>query len=61
MTWKAWVLTLANAFGSGAISGAMASGLGVGTQKALLIALSSGLFSAGKWYLQHPPPGVPKE
>lgn len=58
MTWRRWVGSLVNAGFSGAITAFAGGVVGLSGKQILIMAGSSFLFSAGKWYLQHPPPGV---
>lgn len=58
MTWKQWLINLANAALSGAASGLLGNGLGLSTIQSLKLTGGAALISAVKWYLQHQPPGV---
>lgn len=58
MTWKRWIGSLINAGMSGAVTAVMGGMVGLTPKQIGLMALTSFLFSAGKWYQQHPPPGV---
>ena len=61
MTWKTWLIGLANGVISALASGVTADLLGVGWHKVLEIAAASIVVSVAKWVLQHPLPGTPTE
>lgn len=58
MTWKAWLIGLVNAGISGSTTALLGDFMHLSTKQIGVLALGSFFVSAGKWYLQHPPPGI---
>jgi len=58
--WKRWFVGLANGAVSGAAGGFLSAGLGIGANKAAMVAGGCAVVSIAKWILQHPLPGSEK-
>lgn len=54
---RPYLIGLANASISGAVTGAAGLALSIGVSKVAVLVVVSALASAGKWFLQHPIPG----
>lgn len=58
MTWKRWLVNLANAGVSGMAVVFFGNVAGLTFKQVAITAGGAFAVSAYKWYLQHPPPGV---